>query len=121
MGDFGVVRWQLSKHVIISLAPDEVDGCQSSDEADDYELGCLRACRTMRAGSMSKVRPRRRIDGSNAIAPGDNSHYPHCRFRQTVALPSLRQSKCPCDAQACYLAAKGFLIRGADWTFPEKQ
>jgi hypothetical protein len=38
MGTFGVSRWQLSKDLIISLASGEVDGCQSSDETDDYEF-----------------------------------------------------------------------------------
>ena len=39
MGTFGVSRWQLSKNVIISLASDEVDGGQLSDEATITSYG----------------------------------------------------------------------------------
>ena len=47
--------------------------------------------------------------------------HTHCSFRQAVALPSLRQSKCPGDAQACAPPAKGLLMCGrftvkATWT-----
>jgi hypothetical protein len=72
----------------------------------------LRECPADRASSMLELRPRRRLDSRNAVSAGDSSRHPHCRFRQTVALPSLRQSKCLGDAQACGSAAKGFLICG---------
>jgi hypothetical protein len=43
-----------------------------------------------------------------AIAP----ITPHCRFRQTIALPPLWQSKRPGDTQACVPTAKGLLMCG---------
>jgi hypothetical protein len=45
------------------------------------------------------------------------NQHPDCRFRQTVALPPLRQSKCAGHAHACAPTKKGFLIC---WRFKVK-
>src|SRR5262249_12022011 len=72
---------------------------------------CSRAYRAERVGSMPEVWPRRRIDSGNPIAPGDSAQHSHCRFRQAIALPTLRKSECEGDAQA-YATPKGFLMLG---------
>jgi hypothetical protein len=108
MGTFGMSRWQLSKDIIILLASDEVDANRPM-RPTVTSYGVLRASPAERASSMPEVRSRRRVDRCNVVASGDNFEHPHCRFRQTVALPSMRQSKCAGDPQTCAKAAKGFL------------
>ena len=61
---------------------------------------------------MPEVRSRRPVDRCNVVAFGDNFEHPHCRFRQTIALPSLRQSKCAGNEKAHLSTAKGLLMCG---------
>jgi hypothetical protein len=54
-----VSRWQLRQVYLYHWFREQVDAWSVSH---DYELGCLRACRAERPGSMLALRPHRRID-----------------------------------------------------------